>query len=519
MFAKRLGCHLDNHSRSMRLSALFAHLGYQSNIRRSFSALALVALLQAPILTGNIYACDINGTSCANSYAAYAESQTLTQLASASSDSANSSFSSLTAEQQYSQLTKQILLAGIELERFSLNFRLNSAKQPRFRNLRYFLTQETAAATGLAFEIAFLEQAKKGRRRPLQVSKPVLHGALTTAMTGAIIGGSGSALELSSNMLQAIKNKRHGFDFKTANKFVAAKLKEIDLLLAQRDALVAANPDHPGHEGAVLEGKILRELRNCFIAEYSDFNADTKGYITYQNLFYLLNASYSAVQAAGAWCGYRGVTKPKYNGPANVLFVVSGAMAMVTPIISTAAGKYARKKAYETLEKQIGEKPKLDEAAFSADTKRAREILKSVDASVISSLPGTDRLALYTDASVLFKKQLDSETTIMRRNEKVALQNNLLAPVIGAQLMTQGIFGCIGSYRYNLRPRKQLSMFYRGAIVGTVGTSMATLGNAVSLLSTLSYEHRLSKENKMPAQLIKARLEHLEEVEKEVRKI
>jgi serine/threonine protein phosphatase PrpC len=510
---------LDNHSRSMRLSALFARLGYQRNIRRSFSALALVALLQAPVLTGNIYACDVNGTSFANSYAAYAESQTLTQLASAASDSANSSFSSLTAEQQYSQLTKQILLAGIELERFSLNFRLESAKQPRFRKLRYFLTQETAAATGLGFEIAFLEQAKKGRRRPLQVSKPVLHGALTTAMTGAIIGGSGSALELSSNMLQAIKNKRHGFDFKTANKFVAAKLKEIDLLLAQRDALVAANPEHPGHEGAVLEGKILRELRNCFISEYSDFNADTKGYITYQNLFYLLNASYSAVQAAGAWCGYRGVTKPKYNGPANVLFVVSGAMAMVTPIISTAAGKYARKKAYETLEKQIGEKPKLDEAAFSADTKRAREILKSVDASVISSLPGTDRLALYTDASVLFKKQLDSETTIMRRNEKVALQNNLLAPVIGAQLMTQGIFGCIGSYRYNLRPRKQLSMFYRGAIVGTVGTSMATLGNAVSLLSTLSYEHRLSKENKMPAQLIKSRLEHLEEVEKEVRKI
>ena len=107
----------------------------------------------------------------------------------------------------------------------------------------------------------------------------------------------------------------------------------------------------------------------------------------------------------------------------------------------------------------------------------------------------------------------------MRRNEKVALQNNLLAPVIGGQLMTQGILGCVGSYRYNLQPRKQLSMFYRGAIVGTVGTSMATVGNAVSLLSSLSYEHRLSKEKKLPAQLIKARLEHLEEVEKAVREI
>ncbi|MFA6209258.1 MAG: hypothetical protein WCT03_19200 [Candidatus Obscuribacterales bacterium] len=476
-------------------------------LQKASVSLSILALSQAP-LVATIGNC--------GSYAAYAEGQSLAQAESAS---AVSSTTTLSEEQQYSQLTKQILLAGIELERFSLNFRLESAKQPRFRKLRYFLAQETAAATGLGFEIAFMEQAKKGRRRPLQVSKPVLHGALATAMTGAIIGGSGSCLELSSNMLQAIKNKRHGFDFKTANKFVVAKLKEIDQLLAQREALVAAHPDYPGYQAAVLEGKILKELRNCFIAEYSDFNADTKGYITYQNVFYLLNASYSAVQAAGAWAGYRGVTKPAYNGPANVLFVVSGAMAMVTPIISTAAGKYARKRAYETIESQIGEKPKFDEHAFSTQGKELREILKSVNGTVISSMPGTDRLAVYTDAATLFKKQLDSETTVMRRNEKVALQNNVLAPVIGAQLMTQGIFGCIGSYRYNLQPRKQLSMFYRGAIVGTVGTSMATVGNAVSLLSTLSYEHRLSREKKLPAQLIKARLEHLEEVEREVRKI
>lgn len=476
--------------------------------------MALVALLQTPIFAGNI-----NSIGCANSYAAYAEGEPLSQATLASADAPDSAVATMTAEQQYSRLTKQILLAGIELERFSLNFRLESAKQPRFRNLRYFLTQETAAATGLGFEIAFMEQANKGRRRPLQISKPVLHGALTTAMTGAIIGGSGSALELSSNILQAVKNKRNGFDFKSANKFVVAKLKEIDQLLAQRDALVAAHPEHPGHEGAVLEGKILKELRNCFITEYSDFNADTKSYITYQNLFYLLNVSYSAIEAAGAWCGYRGVTKPKYNGPANVLFIVSGAMSMVAPIISTAAGKYARKKAYETLEGQIGEKVKFDDGAFARQSKELREVLRTTNGSVIASLPGTDRLAMYTDSFSLFKKQLDSETAIMRRNEKVALQSNLLAPVIGGQLMTQGIFGSIGSYRYNLQPRKQLSMFYRGAIIGTVGTSMATVGNAVSLLSTLSYEHRLSKEKKLPVQLIKARLEHLEEVEKEVRKI
>ncbi|CAN5586586.1 hypothetical protein BH11CYA1_BH11CYA1_24880 [soil metagenome] len=480
-------------------------------MRKAFSVFTLLTVLQTPLLFGVEYS-----NNCLNGYAAYAESETIAQADLALADA---STPSLTPEQQYSQLTKQILLAGIELERFSLNFRLHSSKQPRFRKLRYFLSQETAAAAGLGFEIAFMEQTKKGRRRPLQVSKPVLHGALTTLMTGSIIGGSGSCLELSANMLQCIMNKRQGFDFKTANKFVVAKLKEIDRLLAERDALVAAHPDHPGHEGAVVEGKILKELRNCFIAEYSDFNADTKGYITYQNLFYLLNASYSAVEAAGAWCGYRGVTTPKYNGPANVLFIVSGAMSMVTPTICNVAGKYARSQALETLEKQIGERPKFDGAAFNQQFKEAREILKTTNASIITSLPGTDRLAMYTDASGFFKKQLDSETTIMRRREKVALQSNLLAPVIGGQIMTQGILGCVGSYRYNLRPRKQLSMFYRGAIVGTVATSMATVGNAVSLLSSLSYEHRLSKEKKLPEQLIKARLEHLEDVEIAVRKL
>ncbi len=70
--------------------------------------------------------------------------------------------------QEYTDLTKKILLSGIELERYSLNFRLDNGKQPRLRKYRYFLAQETGAACGLAFEIVGIDQFGRGRRRPLQ---------------------------------------------------------------------------------------------------------------------------------------------------------------------------------------------------------------------------------------------------------------------------------------------------------------------------------------------------------------
>jgi hypothetical protein len=416
--------------------------------------------------------------------------------------------------QEYTDLTKKILLSGIELERYSLKFRLDNGKQPKFRKLRYFLAQESGASCGLAFEIVGVEQFGKGRRRPLEVSKPALHGALATVTTGSIIAGSGSCLEFGSNFLQTMKNRWHGNDHRAARKFVVAKLKQIDQLLAQRQALVAANTESESYERAVIEGKILRDMRNCFINEFSHFYADTKGYTAFQNTFFLLNAAYNAVGAAGGGVAYKAVDVPKYNGPANILFTVSGAMASVSPLISTAVSKVVRKQAEHSLARELHEKPNFDSTAFAAHCKQLQELAPESEGRLIPSLPATQRLAMYTQSDQLFAKQLESETTTMRKLNKIALQTSILGPAIGGQLMTQGILGTIGYYKYTLEPRKQINRYYQGAVVGTVGTSMAVVGNAAWLLSSISYEHRLAKEKRLPAQLINARLDHLDDLEK-----
>ena len=424
--------------------------------------------------------------------------------------------SSGSLSQQYTDITKKILLGGIDLERFSLHFRTESGKQPKLRRLRYFAAQETGAACGLAFEVVGDEQFGIGRNHPLQVNKLDLHRALATATIGSTVAGSGSCLELALNAMQAVKNKKHGYDHHTANITMIGKLKHVDALLAEREAMVAAHSDQPGYERAVAEGKILKEARKCFIDEYARFSADTAGYGTFQNLFFALNAGYNAIGAAGAGVAYRAVKTPHLNGSANILFAISGAMAAVSPGISSLAGKYVRQHTFDSLSKQLGERPSFDPEAFTAECNKLKELPPIAEGSLIPSLPATERLALYTQSDKLFREQFDNETHVMRRLEKVALENSVLGPVIGGQLMTQGILGTVGYYRYTLRPRKQLNMYYGGSVVGTVGTSMAVVGNAAWFASSLAYEHKLSKENRLPRQLIEARLKHLDELEKTV---
>ena len=416
--------------------------------------------------------------------------------------------------EQYTAITKQLLLKGVELERFSLHYRLEAFKQPKFRRLRYFLTQEAGMSCVLAFEIVADKQFGTGKHHPLKVSPSALHGAFATAMTGAIIAGAGSCLELASNALLAIKNKRHGFDPGSANKFVISRMRQFDQLLAERDALVAAHPDHPGYARAVVEGRILHELRSAFINEYGHFHADARGYAAFSNLFYLFNAATAAVGATAAGIAYKSVTEPKLVGPVNILFIITGGLAMASPLLSTAAGSLIRKRDYDSTLKQVGVGQIFDSSQLTADRMCLEQLSSDSPGSLMPALPAVERLALYTESDQLFRKQLDNETRILRHLEKVALQSYVFGPAIGGCFLTQGILGTIGYYKYSLRPRKLFNYSYNGAVVGTAGAGLAVVGTAAALLAEWSYENRLRKEKRLPVQLIQERLAHIDEVEK-----
>jgi hypothetical protein len=292
-------------------------------------------------------------------------------------------------------------------------------------------------------------------------------------------------------------------------------LKDIDGLLAQREALVNANPDHPAHKRAMIEGRILQAMRAAFLNEYGHFSADSRSIYATQNLFLFLNAAYNTVAAVGADYAYRSLDTPRLNGTANILFIVFGGMAAVTPVLCTSE-MWVHRQLILHANRKLG----ASENAVQ-DIAKARAELESAgndgSGSLMPSFPETQRLAVYTESNKLFAKQLENETTTMNRLNKIALQNSLAGPAIGGLLMTQGLLGTVGYYKYFPKhPKRQFDLDYKGAVCGTVGSSMALAGNAALFLSSLSYEHHLNAKKQLPQQLINERLKHLDELQKVV---
>ena len=421
--------------------------------------------------------------------------------------------------ERYTAITKRLMMSAIELERFSLKYRLESARQPKFRRFRYFLAQETGSAGGLAFEIVSLKQLDIGKSHPLKIDKNQLHGAFTTATTASIIAASGSAFELSSNFYRSIQLRKQGYDTESSRKFVVSHLREIDGLLTEREKIISVLPNSSGRERAIVETEILHDLRSAFAGEFTEFQSDLRGFHATQNTFYFLNASYNTIGAISAGYGYKSVTCPWVGGTTNILFLATGALAGVTPAISSTVGAVIRNHSKASLRKDFGITKKFDSGALAAHCAQLEKLTDASGDHFIASLPATQRLAIYSQSGELFRTQLANETRLSRKLSQVALQMSELGPPIGGLLLTQGILGTVAAYNYQRRPFKQLTLNYDGAVLGTVGFGMGVVGNAALLLANWSFENTLKKKNQLPRQLIFQRLNHLDDLEKTVQSI
>jgi len=420
-------------------------------------------------------------------------------------------------EQQYRDITKRILLQAIEIERFSLNYRLAGGQQPKFRRLRYFLSQETGAAGGMAFELVATDQLRDGRKRPLKIDTGAIKDSLRASLVSSIIAGSGSGLELASNSLTAVRNKKIGYDSRSATAHVASQMKILDDLLTQRGVLVEAHKDHPAYAAAKCEGTIFREMRNEMLYEYGQFNESITRYRTYENIFYALNIPTNVIGAMSSYYGVRGVANPYYNGPSNILFVISGALTIASPLLSTAGANMAGRMASHRLAKLAKEEP-CDPAELNVNAKRLQDALQSLDPTGTKYPTAVWRTAEYTKDIEQSGRQLRNEARLMNHLEQVAVQSNVIGPPIGGTLLAQGILGTVGHYEYG-GTRKELDLNYKGAVTGLVGTSTAVGVTAAGYLAGSYYFHQMKKKNRLPRQIIGERLKFLDSVEKIVKQL
>jgi hypothetical protein len=419
----------------------------------------------------------------------------------------------------YKDLTKQALLAGIELERFNLNYRLQSVKQPKWRALRYSVAQEMGPGGILAFEIVGDKQFGQGRKNPARVSQSALRGALIQVIPTSTVSGASSCFELGANVWQARKNKKLALDPRSALQQAIVKFKHLEEILKEREAFVEAHKDHPGYARALAEGQILQDLRKAEIDEFAHYFTNARAGAVGANTFYVLNAVTNFIGATAGGVAYRSVSQPKFDVDADVLFILAGSFGAASPWLSARAAAFAGKRAWHLVVTSLDYDPSYSPAQLTEHRAKLNQLLSVSQGTLIPDLPAVDRLALYSESSTRFKTQLESEISTSRHLARVALQQELLAPVIGGTLTTQGILGAVGYHNLGNQPRQQLALSYAGTIIGTAGTSIAVAATAAALLASWSHQRSQERKGQTPTQLIEERLRFIDEVEKTVQAI
>ncbi len=416
---------------------------------------------------------------------------------------------------QYRLLTKKILLEALQLGRFSLNYRRYGTRRWLPMGLQYFATQEAGAAGTLALNVVGVNEFHKGMDDPDKISLRRLRYGARAAMVTGIIASAGSAVSLSYNSLQAARNAKNKFDSKHARIYVIERLRVIDQLLAEREAFTESHADHPMVELARCEGRILRLMRDAFVCEFATFLHDVRRLRVDENLFYVLNSSFNILNAVSAYYVVKSTKDFHYNAPAQIILTVSGALATVSPLLSTASGLLAGWQEKRLLAKSVGKIPEHPAEKMEAETKKAEEMLKQVEGTGVQLPAAFGRALLYSRSSQFFEEELRREQRVMKYLNSVAAQSDIIGPLVGATALAQGILGTYGHYNFVGRDERQKAKYdYAGSVAGTAGSALALSVTATAMIFDLWYIHRLEKNHKMPEQLIEDRLEKMEETEK-----
>lgn len=431
------------------------------------------------------------------------------------------------SDAQIIRLTRDILLKGAEIGRLILRYRLENVRPPRTRLIRYSLAQETGSATALAFEIIADKEFGDNQRTPLRVNKTSLDHAGDTVLTGTIIAGSASAFELSSNFWRMMKNKRAGLDSRSAEDKFVKLLGEFDNLLAQHQRLVEAQTGRL-KELLTLEDKVMQGFRQRMIIEFVLFERTSITHNSYENTYFFLNAATNALAATSAGCLIKSLTVTHYAGPANVLFLLAGALTMASPELSVATSAFVGRRAQRLVLKRLGlrEVPIVDDKEMEADLKRIDDLSGQMSAERLALAgPVVERAGIYSTASERFRSLVDREDHRNNLLRQVAVQSVFLGPAIGATLMTQGILGTDAYFNYQRKPirlsklRTADRLSYAGSVVGTVGTATAVGATPLLLAAALAYRYHEGKKRMLPWQLLEDRIAKLDEVTDKIKQM
>ncbi len=427
------------------------------------------------------------------------------------------------AEEQVDDLTKQILLKEIELERFNVHYTMEVAKQGRWKGWRYGLASEANSLTGLAGSIVSFVERGSHLRNPDHVNNAHQEYANFVPMIGNIIGAGAAVMEFGINEFHDIGARTKGFAPKAAVQHVRTLKSEIDSLLAQRAALTkveATAPTLTGHaEIDDVEGKVLGDLRDQGLQEFERFHIGARKLLAFQQMQYTFDFLKNTTSAIGYEFTYLSLHRHdrKWNYRGGVMFIISGGLTIGGPILSRVfakgVGEMHRHRLRPTT--QDAENSKLDQ--LISDHARLDQLCKDTKIIPSTVTRSIDREVIYGLHEKTFQDQIRASQKKRDKAKLTATQNIFGGVFVGSTKVASGVLFTVAGVNYqgkgHVNNRGTNSNLFAASVAGVPGTVYSILDTLRINVKGEITRHQLVKSGRLPAQLAAKRLAELDTIE------
>ena len=428
-----------------------------------------------------------------------------------------------TAMSRVDDLTRQIILKLIELERFNLHFKQNVSKQGRWKGWRYAVFQEANFSLNMAGNINNVGERGMHLHHANHVSTNRVEMGNAIGMIGSIIGASGAALELLINEYHDWEAATHGFSPHAARMHVLDLKGQIDKLLAERDALEQIEQKAPllrAHVCVdVAEGKVLKDMRDLGLFEYSRFHIRQRRFMAFQQSLYFFDLAKYSTGAIGSFFAYMSLHKHRrvWNNRAGVLFDVSGALTIAAPLASRGLGILAGRFHKHMVSPVTQDIQAREISTLEADQAALEKMCSEGGCPADQLKAPVQRAAVYHLSDKGFQDELHESLQTTRKARLVATQNVESGFFVGGTKLASGVLYNVVGKRYNTKSnvsgRVTNSDLFAAGVLGTTGNGVAVLDTMRLQVQGELNRYKLAKQGKLPGQLINTRLKELDNME------
>jgi hypothetical protein len=426
-------------------------------------------------------------------------------------------------------LTKQILLKEIELQKFNLHYSQEVAKQGRWKGWRYAALQEVNMGTGLAGAIISVANRGSYLHRAAGVHRHVQESANYIPMIGSIIGAGAAVMEFGINGYHDIVARRHGFSPSAATKHVEGIKNDIDSLMAQREALTKVEASSPALSRHVevddAEGKVLKDLRDQSLQEFQRFHVGARKLIAFQQWQYFFDFAKYTTNAIGYEFAYLSLHRRHrvWNGRAGALFIVSGQLTMWGPILSRVAAKGVGELTKHRIKRVVQDSHDAKVEVLESDLAALDKLIKQGKVSNIAVANAIDRGGLYGEHQKAFNDEIRSALKKNAAAKLTATQNIGAGLYVGGTKTASGILFAIPGFNHHYNNSSARASRVTNDLLFAASV-IAIPSSAFGMLDTLRIQvrgeinrHKAMKAGMLPGQIASARLKQLDDMEARLR--